>query len=106
MLSDYPDFFWFISERLDQKEIVSLEELLISNVYTQEALINFLEKKGLIGKKELLEETKKLRREQIKISKWMRLSSLNCASPKHDIIVCITAVNDDIQVMRSFRKKQ
>ena len=39
-------------------ETVSFEELLMSNVYTQEALINLLEKKGLINKRELLEEIK------------------------------------------------
>jgi hypothetical protein len=36
---------------------------MISNVYTQEALINLLEKKGLIDKKELLEEIKRLRKD-------------------------------------------
>ena len=53
-------------EQLDSKEIVTFEELLMSNVYTQEALINLLEKKGIIDKKELLEDIKKLRREQSK----------------------------------------
>ncbi|MFH1703295.1 MAG: hypothetical protein ABIB41_07690 [Nitrospirota bacterium] len=37
-------------------ETVSFEELLMNNVYTQEALIYLLEKKGLIDRKELLEE--------------------------------------------------
>jgi hypothetical protein len=32
-----------MAERLDPKETVSFEELLMSNVYTQEALINLLE---------------------------------------------------------------
>jgi hypothetical protein len=52
-----------MADKLDPKEIVSFEELLMSNVYTQEALINLLAKKGLIDKKELLEELKKLRQE-------------------------------------------
>jgi hypothetical protein len=30
-----------MAEKLDMKEIVSFEELLMSNVYTQEALITF-----------------------------------------------------------------
>ncbi len=50
-----------MAERLDPKETVSFEELLMSNVYTQEALINLLEAKGFIKKAELLEEIKKLR---------------------------------------------
>jgi hypothetical protein len=33
----------------------------MSNVYTQEALINLLEKKGIITKAELLEEIRTLR---------------------------------------------
>lgn len=50
-----------MAEKLDLKEMVTLEELLMSNVYAQEALINILEKKGIIDKKELLEEIKRLR---------------------------------------------
>jgi hypothetical protein len=53
-----------VAEKLDPKEIVTFEELLKSNVYTQGALINLLEKKGIIDKKELLEEINRLRREQ------------------------------------------
>jgi hypothetical protein len=45
-----------VAEKLDLKETVSFEELLMSNVYTQEALINLLEAKGIITKAELLEE--------------------------------------------------
>lgn len=50
-----------MSKKLDPKETVSLEEVVISNVFTQEALINILERKGLINKAELMEEIKKLR---------------------------------------------
>ena len=50
-------------EKSDPKETVSLEELLMSNTYTQEALINLLKKKGLITEKELLEEIDKLKRQ-------------------------------------------
>jgi hypothetical protein len=52
-----------MAEKLAPKETVSFEELLMSNVYTQEALINLLEAKGIISKGELLEEIKKLRKE-------------------------------------------
>jgi hypothetical protein len=54
---------------LNPKETVTFEELLMSNVYVQEALINLLEKKGLIDKKELLEEIKRVRKEQSQASK-------------------------------------
>lgn len=43
-----------MAEKLDRKkELVSFEELLMSNVIEQEALINLLEKKGIIHKAEL-----------------------------------------------------
>ena len=35
-----------MAERLDPRETITLEELLMSNVIEQEALVNFLEKKG------------------------------------------------------------
>lgn len=49
-----------MAEELDSKEVVSLKELLLSNVYTQEALINLLEKKGVLTKQEVLEEIKRI----------------------------------------------
>ncbi len=53
-----------MSKKLDPKATVTFEELLMSNVYTQEALINLLEKKGIITKKEVIEEIERLRREK------------------------------------------
>jgi hypothetical protein len=50
-----------MAKKLHSDEVVSLEEVVISNVFTQEALINILVKKGLINKKELLEEISRLR---------------------------------------------
>ena len=38
--------------KLNQKEIVTFEELLMSNVIEQEALVNLLVKKGIFTKKE------------------------------------------------------
>ena len=55
-----------MAKKLDPKEIVSLEEILMSNMYTQEALINLLEKTGLINKQELIQEIKRLRDRQRK----------------------------------------
>ncbi len=50
-----------MAEELDPKNTVTFEELLMGNTITQEALVNLLEKKGLINKQELLEEIKKLK---------------------------------------------
>ncbi len=53
-----------MAKHLDPKETVSFEDLLTSNMYTQEAVINLLEQKGIITKRELLEEIKRLRDKQ------------------------------------------
>jgi hypothetical protein len=47
--------------KTDSKETVNLEELLMSIVMEQEALINLLEEKGVIKKAELLAGVKKLK---------------------------------------------
>ena len=62
-----------MAEKLEQKETVTFEELLISNMYEQEALINILEKKGLISKAELLAELKRLHDKQKKGHESARL---------------------------------
>jgi len=53
-----------LGKKLDQKDTELLKEVVISNVYTQEALINILERKGLISKDDLMEEIKRLNKEQ------------------------------------------
>ncbi len=55
-----------MAEKLDLKELVGFEELLMSNIYTQEALINLLDAKGIIRKSELLEEIKRVKRDRPK----------------------------------------
>lgn len=50
-----------MAKKLDLKEIVTIEELIMSNVFTQEALINLLIKKGLVTNDELIEEIKQLK---------------------------------------------
>jgi len=50
-----------MAKKLDLKEMCTLEELIMSNVFTQEALINLLSKKGLITNEELIEEIKNLK---------------------------------------------
>lgn len=49
-----------MAEKLDPKELVSFKELLMSEVIQSEALINLLDRKGIITKKELLEEMKRV----------------------------------------------
>jgi hypothetical protein len=46
-----------------KRSIVSSQELLISNTLQQEAIVNILERKGLIIKQELLEEIHKLKKQ-------------------------------------------
>ena len=45
-----------MASKLDPKEVVSFKELLISEMIQSEALVNLLERKGIITKKELLDE--------------------------------------------------
>ncbi len=53
-----------MGKKLEQKEVVTFEELLISNALQQEAMFNILERKGLMSKKELLDEIIRLRKEK------------------------------------------
>ena len=45
-----------MAEKLDQREIADFKELLVSEMIQSEALVNVLERKGILTKKELLEE--------------------------------------------------
>ena len=49
-----------MAEKLDPKEVVNFKELLMSEVIQSEALINLLDRKGIITKRELLEEMKRV----------------------------------------------
>ena len=49
-----------MAEKLDPKEVVDLQELLMTGIIQSEALINLLDHKGIITKKELLEEMKRV----------------------------------------------
>ena len=51
-----------MAEKLPEKEIVTLEELYISNSYEITAMFNILERKGLITKAEILEEIRRLKK--------------------------------------------
>jgi hypothetical protein len=49
-----------MTEQLDPNEFEGYKEALLSQVFTLDALIILLERKGLITKEELIEEIKKL----------------------------------------------
>ena len=49
-----------MAELLDPKEVVSFEDLLRSEVIQSDALINLLDRKGIVSKRELLEEMKRV----------------------------------------------
>jgi hypothetical protein len=49
-----------MAKKEDSREAVPIEEVVMSNVYTQEAIVNLLEKKGLLTKKEVLEEMQRI----------------------------------------------
>jgi hypothetical protein len=55
-----------MAKKLDQKQIVDFKELLMSEVVQSEALINLLDKKGLVSKQELLKEMKRVQAAMIK----------------------------------------
>ncbi len=52
---------------LDPKEIVTLEELAISSMWEMAALVEVLEKKGLLTKQDILDAIRELR--QVKDSR-------------------------------------
>lgn len=50
-----------MAERLDQNQTLTMEELAIANSFEIAALVNVLERKGLVTSLEVLEEIKRLR---------------------------------------------
>jgi hypothetical protein len=48
-----------MAEKLDQKHIIDFKKSLMSEIIQSEAIINLLNKEGIISKQELLEEIKK-----------------------------------------------
>jgi hypothetical protein len=55
-----------MANKLNPKEIVDFKELLMSEVIQSEAIINLLDKKGIISKRELLEEMKRVQAKMVK----------------------------------------
>lgn len=58
-----------MAKELDSKESVDLKEILISEVIQSEALINLLDRKGIISKEELLEEIKRVHASMVRADK-------------------------------------
>ncbi len=56
-------------EKYNEREEISIKELLISNTYTQEAIINLLDKRGIINKQEIFDEIIRLRDERVKTNR-------------------------------------
>lgn len=50
-----------MADQLDCKEVVTTKELLMSEVMQSEALINVLDRKGIVYKQELLDEMKRVK---------------------------------------------
>ena len=55
-----------MAEKLDPKQTVDINELVMSEVIQSEALINLLDRKGIISKQELLEELRRVQATMIK----------------------------------------
>ncbi len=54
------------AKRLDPKETTDTKELIVSMVYTEEAIIRLLERKGILTEQEVLDEIKRIRNEHEK----------------------------------------
>ncbi len=51
-----------MAEKLDPKELVTIEELAISNMWETSALVEVLERKGILTKEDVLDMIQKLRK--------------------------------------------
>ena len=58
-----------MADKLDPKELVSFREMLLSEVITSEAIINLLNRKGIISKQELMEEMKRVQASMVRAEK-------------------------------------
>ncbi len=64
-----------MAEKLDPKEVVTLEELAISNMWETSALVELLERKGILTKQEVLDMIQELRQRKPTVIPPRRLSS-------------------------------
>jgi hypothetical protein len=49
-----------MATKIDPKDLVTFREALVSEIIASEALVNLLERKGIITKQELMEEINKV----------------------------------------------
>ena len=45
-----------MSQKLDPKQITNFEEVLVATVFQQEAMMNLLERKGILSRAEVMQE--------------------------------------------------
>ncbi len=53
-----------MAEKLDPKELVTIEELAISNMWETSALVELLERKGVVTRQEVLAMIQELRQRE------------------------------------------
>ncbi len=58
-----------MAKALDGRQVVPLEEVVLAHAYQLEALMNVLERHGLLKKAEVLAEVHQLRREAVQV-RW------------------------------------
>jgi hypothetical protein len=51
-----------MAKKMDTKESVTLEELVISNSFEIAAIVSVLERKGLLTRQEIIEEIQRMRK--------------------------------------------
>jgi hypothetical protein len=49
-----------MTKKDETRERVPLDEVVMSNVFTQEAILNLLERKGFVTKEEVMQEMKRI----------------------------------------------
>ncbi len=53
-----------MANKLDPKQTATLEEVLVATVFQQEAMMNLLEKKGLLSRAEVMQEILELKKKK------------------------------------------
>jgi hypothetical protein len=55
-----------MSDKLDPRQTTSIEEVLVATVFQQEAMMNLLERKGLLTRAEVMSEILELKKKRAK----------------------------------------